>query len=310
MPSAAEKAKAKYDAVINNPGRNDCSATRLDVPEVWAIDPASSTGSSLLRLPLAADDPTNALTGICEIRPDIFAIGAGIYDMTGGTGPKPGSFSVWLADLTGTEPLVSKITDTPDIAMINGMATWDEQTALITDCLHGKIYKLDVFTGAYSIALEDESMTLPSIHPFPICINGLKVHRMPTQAYVYYTTTTRQSVYRLPVTPALEAAGPVETLATGLSPDDIAVAQDGTVYVCTNTMNTVVRIPSDGGEAVAVAGYVNGMDVAGSTACVLGEGEKVLYVATSGGIMAPVGGESEPAKVVEVRLGREDKSRE
>ncbi|KAK7431346.1 hypothetical protein QQZ08_002117 [Neonectria magnoliae] len=277
--------------------------TRLDVPEVWAIDPVSSTGSSLLRLPLAADDPTNALMGICEVRPDVFSIGAGVYDMSGGTGPKPGSFSVWSADLTDTEPRVSKITNTPEIAMINRMATWDEQTAIVTDCLNGKIHKLDVFTGAYSIALEDESMTLPPNAPYPICINGLKVHRTPTQASVYYTTTTRQSVYRLPLPPALEAAGPTETLAIELSPDDVAVAQDGTVYVCTNTVNTVVRIPLDGGQAATVAGDVKEMDVAGSTACVLGEGEKVLYVATSGGIMAPVDGESEPAKVVQVRLG-------
>ncbi|KPM40335.1 hypothetical protein AK830_g6231 [Neonectria ditissima] len=277
-------------------------ATRLDVPELWCIDPVSSTGSSLFRLPLTPDDPTNALTGICEIRPDVFAIGAGIYDMAGGTGPKPGSFSVWLADLTGTEPHVFKIADTPEIATINGMATWDEQTALVTDCLSGKIYKLDISSGAYSIALEDESMTLPANAPFPISINGLKVHRTPTQAYVYYTTTTRQSVYRLPVSPTLEVAGPAETLATGLLTDDIAVARDGTVYLCTNTANTVVRISPRGGEVVTVAGDAKGMEVAGSTACVLGEGEKVLYVATAGGIMAPVNGKSEPAKVVEVKL--------
>ncbi|KAF7547853.1 hypothetical protein G7Z17_g7438 [Cylindrodendrum hubeiense] len=278
-------------------------ATRLDVPEVWAIDPATSTGSSLIRLPLAEDDPTNALTGICELSPDIFAIGAGVYDMAGGTGPKPGSFSVWLADLTGDKPRVSKVADTPEIVMINGMATWDEQTALVTDCLSGKIYKLDISSGSYSIALEDETMTTPPNAPFPICINGIKVHRTPAQAYVYYTTTTRQSVYRLPVTSALESAGPAETLASGLLPDDLAVAQDGTVYVCTNTTNTVVRIPPGGGEAVTIAGGESEMAVAGSTSCVFGEGEKVLYVATAGGIMAPVDGKSEPAKIVEVRLG-------
>ncbi|KAH7022372.1 hypothetical protein EDB80DRAFT_806070 [Ilyonectria destructans] len=276
-------------------------ATRLDIPEVWAIDPVTSTGSSLIQLPLAEDDPTNALTGICELSPDVFAIGAGVYDMIGGTGPKHGSFSIWLADLTRDKPRVSKITDTPEI-VINGMATWDEQTILVTDCLNGKIYRLDISSGSYSVALEDETMTLPPNAPFPICINGLKVHRTATQAYVYYTNTTRQSVYRLPVTPTLEPAGLAETLASGLLPDDLAVAQDGTVYVCTNTTNTIVRIPPGGGEAVAVAGEANDMAVAGSTSCVFREGEKVLYVATSGGIMAPVDGRSEPAKIAEVRL--------
>lgn len=277
-------------------------ATRLDIPEVWAIDPVTSTGSSLIQLPLAEDDSTNALTGICELSPDVFAIGAGVYDITGGTGPKQGSFSIWLADLTRDKPRVTKIADMPEI-VINGIARWDEQTVLVTDCLNGKIYRLDISSGSYSIALEDETMTLPPNAPFPICINGLKVHRTATQTYVYYTNTTRQSVYRLPVTPALEPAGPAETLASGLLPDDLAVARDGTVYVCTNTTNTVVRIPPGGGEAVTVAGEANDMAIAGSTSCVFGEGEKVLYVATSGGIMAHVDGRSEPAKIVEVRLG-------
>ncbi|KAF4976248.1 hypothetical protein FZEAL_7055 [Fusarium zealandicum] len=277
-------------------------ATRLDVPEVWAVDPKTSSGSLLFRVPLPEDIPSQALTGICPLRPDVFAIGAGIYDMTGGTGPKAGGFSVWLADLTGDEPKVTKVVDTPEIAMINGMATWDENTALVTDCLNGKVYKLDVTSGAYEIAIEDETMTVPDGAPFPIGINGLKVHRTQGQAYLYYTTTTRYSVYRLPVTPDLKAAGPAETLASGLVPDDLAVARDGTVYVTTNVTNTVARIAPEGGDVVTVAGEATDMALAGSTACVFDQDERVLYVATAGGNVSPVDGKTEPAKIVEVRL--------
>ncbi|EEU39388.1 uncharacterized protein NECHADRAFT_94325 [Fusarium vanettenii 77-13-4] len=250
-------------------------ATRLDVPEVWAIDPATSSGSSLFRIPLSKDVPSQALTGICALRPDVFAIGAGIYDMAGGTGAKAGSFSVWLADLTGQEPKVTKVTDIPEIAMINGMATWDENTALVTDCLKGKVYRLDVTSGTYNIALEDETMEIPAGAPFQVGINGLKVHRTTEQIHVYYTTTTRYSVYRMPVTQELKPAGPVETLASGVVPDDLIVAQDGTVYVCTNVTNTVARIPPGGGGVVTVAGEAKAMTLAGSTACVFGEGEKM-----------------------------------
>ena len=276
-------------------------ATRLDIPEVWAIDPSTSTGKSVLRLP-PSSAPTNALTGICEVTPDVFAIGSIIYDLPGGTGPKAGSCAVWLADLTGEDVKLKKIIDTPEIAMINGMATWDSKTLLITDCLNGKIYKLDVETGAHSIALEDETMTLPPDAPVPFAINGLKVHRTASQAYVYYTTTTRASVYRLPVTADLQPSGPVETLAQGTIADDIAVANDGTVYVCTNITNTVIRIPASGGEFVKIAGEEKGMELAGSTACVLSADEKTLYVSTAGGNATPVDGKTEPAKVVEIRL--------
>ncbi|KAM0561304.1 hypothetical protein ACHAPJ_003183 [Fusarium lateritium] len=277
-------------------------ATRLDVPEVWAIDPKTSSGSQLLRIPLPDDIPNPALTGICHLGHDVFAIGAGSYDIVGGTGPKPGSWSIWLADLTGKEPKVTKAADVPEVGFVNGIATWNENTVLVTDCLEGKVYKLDVTTGSHGIVMEDESMTIPADAPFPVGINGIKVHRTSEQTYIYYTTTFRFSVYRVPVTQELQAAGPVETLASGLMPDDIAVARDGTVYVCTNVTNTVVRIPAAGGETATVAGEEKAMTVAGSTACVFSEDERALYVATAGANAIPLDGKTEPAKVVEVRL--------
>ncbi|KAM0425109.1 hypothetical protein ACHAPT_009669 [Fusarium lateritium] len=276
-------------------------ATRIDVPEVWAVDPTNSSGSLIFRFPLPEDVPSQALTGICAIRHDVFAIGAGSYDFTTGTA-KPGSFSVWLADLTSQEPKITKVADTPEIAMINGIATWDENTILVTDCLRGKVYKLDVTSSAHEIVLEDETMEIPAGAPFQVGLNGLKVHRTPEQTYVYYTTTTRYSVYRMPVTQELKPAGPVETLASGVVPDDLVVARDGTVYLCANVTNTVVRIPP-GGDVVTVVGEEKAMTLAGPTACVFGEGEKVLYVVTAGGNAMPVDGKTEPAKVVEIRLG-------
>ncbi|KAG5773430.1 hypothetical protein H9Q72_000802 [Fusarium xylarioides] len=242
-------------------------ATRLDVPEVWEIDPEKSTGSKILRIPLPDDIPNPALT-----------------------------------DLAGEQAKVTKIADMPEIGMINGIATWDENTALVTDCLHGKVYKLSVATGSYNVTLEDDTFTIPADAPFQVGLNGIKVHRLPEQTYVYYTTTSRFCVYRVPVTQEVQAAGLVETLAPGLVADDFALARDGTMYVCTNISNTVVRIPATGGEVAVVAGEAKAFDVAGSTACVFGEDEGVLYVSTSGANAVPVDGKTEPAKIVEVKL--------
>lgn len=44
MPSAAEKAKAKLDAVLNNPGRNDASSKRA------AREKTGSQGPMLTRI--------------------------------------------------------------------------------------------------------------------------------------------------------------------------------------------------------------------------------------------------------------------
>ncbi|KAF4341090.1 hypothetical protein FBEOM_4960 [Fusarium beomiforme] len=276
--------------------------TRLDVPEVWEIDPEKSSGSQLLRILLPEEISNPALTGICSLKPDVFAVAAGSFDMIGGSKPEPGSWSIWLADLTGEHPKATKVADMPEIGMINGIATWDENTALVTDCLYGKVYKLKIATASYNVTLEDETMTIPADAPFQVGINGIKVHRSSGQACVYYTTTNRFCVYRVPVTQEVLIAGPVETLASGVVADDFVVARDGSMYVCTNISNTVVRIPAAGGEAVAVTGEAKAFDVAGSTACVFGEDKRVLYAATCGANAVPVDGKTEPAKIVEVKL--------
>jgi hypothetical protein len=277
-------------------------ATRLDVPEVWEIDPEKSSGSKILRIALPDSIPHQALTGICCLKPDVFAVAAGSFDIIGGAKPKPGSWSIWLADLAGEQPKVTKIADMPEIGMINGIATWDGNTALVTDCLYGKVYKLSIATGSYNVALEDDTFAIPADAPFKVGLNGIKVHRFGEQTYVYYTTTSRFCVYRVPVTQEVQAAGSVEILAPGLVADDFAVAHDGTMYVCTNISNTVVRIPATGGEATVVAGEAKALDVAGSTACVFGQDERVLYVTTCGANAVPVDGKTEPAKIVEVKL--------
>ncbi|KAF5620490.1 hypothetical protein F52700_11218 [Fusarium sp. NRRL 52700] len=277
-------------------------ATRLDVPEVWEIDPEKSTGSKILPIPLPDDIQNPALTSICCLKPDVFAIAAGSFDMMGGSKPKPGSWSIWLADLAGEQPKMTKIADMTEIGMINGIATWDENTALVTDCLYGKAYKLSVATGSYNVTLEDDTFTIPPDAPFQVGLNGSQVHRFSEQTYLYYTTTSRFCVYRVPVTQEAQAAGSVEMFAPGLVADDFAVASDGTMYMCTNIFNTVARIPAAGGEAVVVAGEAKAFDVAGSTACAFSEDEQVLYVSTSGANAAPVDGKTEPAKIVEVKL--------
>ncbi|CEI62790.1 hypothetical protein FVEN_g635 [Fusarium venenatum] len=276
--------------------------TRLDVPEVWAVDPETSSVIRVLRIPFPDEITNQALTGICSLKPDVFAVGAGSFDLLGGAISKPGSWSIWFVDLTTEQPKVTKVADMPAIGMINGIAAWDENNVLVTDCLNGKVYKLDVETGSYSVALEDKTMTIPVDAPFQVGINGIKVHRTSEQTYIYYTTTSRFSVYRVPVTQQLQAAGPVETLASGVVGDDFAVTRDGTVCLCTNISNTVVQIPAAGGATGKVAGDEKTLDLAGATACVLSEDEKVLYVATSGANVMPVDGQTEPAKIVQVNL--------
>ena len=271
-------------------------ATRVDAPEVWQIDPTTGTGSVVVTFP----PPITGVTGITELTADVFAIGAGQYNA--GSGTVVGSWEIHLVDFASpgslTPTLVTKI---PEAGLINGLATWDENTVLAADSEFGALYKVDVGARSAAKVLQHEEMTSPAGAPMQIGINGVKVR----DGHVYFSNSMRQSVYRVAVNAGLDAAGPVETLASGFMVDDFALDADGTVYGATHPMNTIVKIvPGSPGEVIA--GNVESLELAAGTACAFGRGKddgKTLYVVTAGALVAPVKGElREPAKVAALDL--------
>src|ERR1700753_1191028 len=89
--------------------------TRVDVPEVWLIDPVAKSGQSLLKFP----SPITSITGVTELTPDLFAIGAGQYDLQKGT--VHGSWEVWTADLSegieNAQSTLSLVCKLPDVGL-------------------------------------------------------------------------------------------------------------------------------------------------------------------------------------------------
>lgn len=60
----------------------------------------------------------------------------------------------------------------------------------------GVIYRLNIKTGNYSVALSDpETMTISEDAKITVGVNGIKI----LNAYVYYTNTARQAFSRIPV---------------------------------------------------------------------------------------------------------------
>lgn len=277
--------------------------TRMDVPELWEVDPRTGAGRAILTIP-----SVSGLTGINELGArDVFVVGGGDYDFTPGKGTVPGTYGLWRVDLRGPQPKASPIvTKMAEIGLLNGTATWDGRTVLAADSIAGVVYKVDVETGAYEVCLDVEAMKAAPGSPFPLGVNGVKVH----DGHVYFTSTTRGVFGRVPVGADAKAAGPVEVLAEGFWQDDCCVAADGTAYVVTHVSNMVMRVPppragAGAGAAVVVAGDAASMAVAGGTACALGRTEddgNVLYVCTSGANAVPVNGQSEGAKIVAIQL--------
>jgi hypothetical protein len=284
--------------------------TRIDTPELWAVDPDTGTASIVTSF---APGGSRSLMGITEVKSDVWVVGVGIFDQQNG-GAQDGSWKIWLVDLSkgDDEPakLVAKI---PEAGMINGLTTWDENSILAVDSKYGAIYHVNVVTGAYTAALRDpDTMAPPAGASIDIGINGVRVQG----GFVYYSNTMQLTMYRVPIDggkPIPKATGPAEIIAKGIVPDDFCfdAVDKNVLYVTGNPSNVVSKITlnkngSVPAKVVTLAGGVDSLETAGATACAVGRrntDRKTLYVTTCGGLLMPVNNHVvESAKIVAIQV--------
>ncbi|KAJ4228175.1 hypothetical protein NW759_004255 [Fusarium solani] len=270
-------------------------ATRLDVPELWQVQPTTRTGKKLLSIPQITH-----LLGITEVSDDVFVVGGANFTESGGVAV--GTAQVWEVNMTGDEPKARLITQIAEAGLPNGITRMNSHQVLVADSTKGVIYKLDTKTGKYSVALNDpETMSIPEGAEITIGVNGIKI----LKDHVYYTNTARQTFYRTPVNKNLDATGPAEVIASGFLQDDFTLLPDGTAYIAASALNTVLRV-SGMGQVSPIAGSKLSIDIASATAVQFGRTRKdrhTLYVTTSGDQLAPVNGTVVvPAEVVAIHL--------
>ena len=275
--------------------------TRLDTPEIYLLQLETWNEHTVLvyRFP-----GVQALTGIVEIAPDVFAVIAGNYTLD--SGPTPGSWIVWRLDLNGwdstpsaeTPPLpadhVSKIADVTEAGYLKGMSLLSERHVLLSDFYAGVVYRLDVDSGAYKVVIEDSLMDAVPQRIFGASgVNALRVH----DGSLYFTNTGQNIFAKIPInadgTPSGTASIIAHTPAATDYFDGFTFDAHGTVYLGTGSGNTVVKVSQSGGPVEWVAGQRSSLTLAEPTNCAFGRGATdrgVLYVATAGGIGAPVQG--------------------
>lgn len=195
---------------------------------------------------------------------------------------------------------MTKLATIADSKFIDGITTWSPDVVLAGDMFIGGIFAVDVRTGSYSLPIQDPTMAPVSGGlAVPIGINGLKVLRNESHAWIYYTNTAREMFYRIPVSldDIPQAIGAPEVLAKNITADDFALLVDGRAYIAGNAEPVVWDVSPTDQVSVAIGGA--GQDVVlGSTAALFGKTEwdkGTLYVSTSGGGV-------EAGKVVAVKL--------
>ncbi|KAF2639354.1 hypothetical protein P280DRAFT_403287 [Massarina eburnea CBS 473.64] len=204
----------------------------FDKGELWQIDPATKKAEKV-----ATFTDTTCSAAIAQVAPDIFAVVAGNYGSAGGN--KPGSWGIWKVDFTGGgAPATTLLKKVPESGFWNGLTAFSNDTVLIGDASKGAVWRMNINTGAYSIAIEDASMK-PS-GSLPMGIDGVRY----ANGSIYYTNIFANKFYKLAVDAAGAKTGSPTTIWSNQMADDMYVTPDGVAYVAAS--GSIQKVTADG----------------------------------------------------------------
>ena len=243
-------------------------------------------------------DYGNAIQGITEVTPDVFAVDVLTCNITALTCTK-GSVSTWLVNFRsdydhsegrGKSASVRLVGSFPSAGFLNGMAALNDNIVVIADSFLGGIWSLNLHTGNAKLIFTDKSMK--PTNSIVTGINGLRAR----PGWLYYTDSAKGTFNRISINSQTgDKTGAAEIIASGLlAPDDLEIDDEaGTAYVCNGAANEVLRIPLDGSEIKVVAQIPGPTSV--RWACAYGYqshavAEKVLYASDVGGLLQYIEG--------------------
>lgn len=132
----------------------------------------------------------------------------------------------------------------PDALFLNGLVEITPGIILAADSLAGRIWQLDLASGAVKEWLADPLLaTDPAATGQSPGANGLKIH----DGWLYVSNSSRQALYRVPLDGAA-AAGPLKAFAATGPIDDFAFLPDGTIAAASHG---AALIGIDAGGAVS-----------------------------------------------------------
>ncbi|KAK3332729.1 hypothetical protein B0T19DRAFT_353670 [Cercophora scortea] len=257
--------------------------TSMSVPTLFTLNPTltNPTSSILYTFPNAS-----GLAGVAEVKPDVFAVVSGIWDLYT-TRAQLGSLQVWTIDLTKPTPAVKLIATIANSTIFNGLARHPSNPDLLlaADSELGAVWRVNLKTGAYGIALSSPLLAPQPGNPLGtnMGINGLKA----AGAQVFFTNSGQRIFGKIPVDAQGNQAGAVVVLANstvaGASVvyDDFALTGGDGAWIASHP-SQAVRVATGGAQFVVDEPST----LFNPTAAALGRGspaqEKTVYV-TNGG---------------------------
>ena len=209
---------------------------------LYDIDPRTSPSTPKI---LPEIPGIGSVLGIAETAPEVFAVAAG--DFSSGRTPVFGSFSVWSVNMNTPQPTVKLITAIPEAECLNGAAALNgfSGSVLIADSVLGAVWKVNVATGHYSIAIQHSGFASTPSVPQSLGVNGLRI-----SANSLYFTNSAQGIFgRVRIHPDGSAAGDVEVLATRAQStymyDDFDIDLAGNAWITTHP-GMIYEVTRDG----------------------------------------------------------------
>lgn len=217
--------------------------TRLDSPILVQVDPTNTVAPVIV----ATFSSTYAgLLGITETLADIFyVVAAAPFDSnflkTSGVisvfKVNMNSFKLNAAGVITSVATISKVADITTAGFLNGMTTLNAALGyiLIADAYNGVVYRLNVYTGAYTVIIDDVNMKYLPGSITNLGVNGLKIRG----SYLYWSNSGNPIFCRIPINALGKATGASEVVATAYNVDDFVFRSDGTAWMAQNQLQSL-----------------------------------------------------------------------
>ena len=224
--------------------------TGSNQPYLYDIDPSASSPSPSQ---LPSIPGVIGVLGIAETSADVFAVAAGNYtDLV----PANNSFSIWEVDMNQTpEPTVKLITAIEAAEGLNGMAALNgfSGSILVADSKKSAVWKVDVSTGAYSVAIQNDGFAPNSTPPQSLGINGLRM----SGSDLYYTNSAQGHFGKLAINGEGAAQGDVQIISSLASAagtyDDLDLDCTGNSWIATHN-DMLVAVTTGGAQSNMTGG--------------------------------------------------------
>lgn len=277
-------------------------ATLLTSPDIYQIEPFTREDPILVH----HFSDHLGLLGITETTRDVFYIVAGNYSFVDSTNPI-GASDVYEVDIRkgAKQAITTKIANFPKSQLLNGMTTLNAEKGLIliSDPGAGLLYKLNVRTKQFVVAIDDRTMKPSSTLPFGI--NGIKIRN----GALYFTNTAQGTFVKIPISADGSATGPAVIISKDVASDDFTFGPRGEAYLAQNGQNNLGFLGPAGGNVTILTGapLKDKTYLAGPSACQFGrlpQDRKVLYITTTGGLFSNASTPTSGGTLSKVNLAR------